>query len=478
MAGFEEYERFDGLGLAGLVRGGEISPAELLEAAIERVEARNPTVNAVVMEFYDRARDAIAAGLPEGPFTGVPYLVKDLSVAVAGTPTTRASRFFADAVPSEDSEHVNRLKRSGLVIFGKTSTCELGLSLTCESQFYGPTRNPWDRDRIAGGSSGGAAAAVGSRMLPMAHASDGFGSIRAPAACCGLVGLKPTRGRNTMAPYLGEGLAGLAVDHAVTLTVRDSAALLDVTAGPGPGDPYVAPPPARSYLEATAAGPERFRIAFTSKAPNGGTVDPEPLRVLEETAKLCSDLGHHVEPADPQIDGADVVSTFLTLMAANTVVNLSRHPITGREAREEEVEKVTWGCFEKGRRVSGADYVRATQIAHRLGRRMAAFHADYDVLITPGLASLPIPLGWLDMMMDDVDEYWRRVFIFSPFTGLLNLTGQPAMMLPIGHGKDGVPIGVQIVGRFGDETTLFRLAAQLEALAPWFDRLPDIVRAV
>src|SRR5512132_1368908 len=244
MLPFPEYERYDAVGLADLVRRREIAPEQLLEAAIARVEARNPAVNAVTMELYDYGRKAIAAGLPDGPFRGVPFLMKDLTAAIAGVRMTRSSRFFLDAPPpAADSEHVLRLKRAGLVIFGRTNTCELGLSLTCEPQLHGPTRNPWDPSRISGGSSGGAAAAVGARMVPMAHATDGFGSIRAPAACCGLVGLKPTRGRNTLAPYAGEGLGALAAEHAVTLSVRDCAALLDATAGPGAGDPYAAPAP-------------------------------------------------------------------------------------------------------------------------------------------------------------------------------------------------------------------------------------------
>jgi Asp-tRNA(Asn)/Glu-tRNA(Gln) amidotransferase A subunit family amidase len=239
VAAFADYEQYDALGLADLVRRGKVTPAELLEAAIQRVEARNPKVNAVIMPLYDHGRRAIADGLPDGPFRGVPFLLKDLGAPLTGTKMTRGSRFFAETPPSTfDSENVARLKKAGLVIFGRTNSCEVGLSLTCEPQLYGPTRNPWDLTRISSGSSGGAAAAVGARMLPMAHASDGFGSIRAPAASCGLVGLKPTRGRNTVAPVTGEGLGGCSTEHAVTLTVRDSAALLDATCGPGPGDPY------------------------------------------------------------------------------------------------------------------------------------------------------------------------------------------------------------------------------------------------
>jgi Asp-tRNA(Asn)/Glu-tRNA(Gln) amidotransferase A subunit family amidase len=479
MTGFADYERHDALGLADLVRRRRVSPTELLDAAIERVEARNGTVNAVVLRLYDHARRAIADGLPDGPFTGVPFLLKDLTASLAGVPMTRGSRFFADTPPpAADSEHVRRLKRAGLVIFGRTNTCELGLSLTCEPVLHGPTRNPWDPSRISGGSSGGAAAAVGARMLPIAHASDGFGSIRAPAACCGLVGLKPTRGRNTMAPYAGEGLGGLSTEHAVTLSVRDCAALLDATAGAGPGDPYVAPPPERPFLAEVGAPTGVLRIGVTSRAPNGVRVDPESLALLDETAALCADLGHRVERVDPDIDGAAVVPTFLTLAAANTVVNLASHPTAGRPPRDGEVERVTLGTARLGERVTAADYVRATQTAHRLGRQMAAFHATRDVLLTPGLATLPVPLGFIDMMMDDVDEYWRRVFAFSPFTVWFNITGQPAMMLPLGHSASGLPVAVQIAARYGDEATLFRLAAQLEAAKPWFERKPPLATMV
>ena len=338
MTAFKDYEQYDALGLADLVRRGKVSPEDLLAAAIERVEARNPQVNAVVMKLYDHGRCAIADGLPDGPFRGVPFLLKDLTASLAGVPMTRGSRFFVDAPPpAADSEHVRRLKRAGLVIFGRTNTCELGLSLTCEPVLHGPTRNPWDPTRISGGSSGGAAAAVGARMVPMAHASDGFGSIRAPAACCGVVGLKPTRARNTMAPYTGEGLGGLSTEHAVTISVRDTAALLDATAGPGAGDPYAAPPPARPYREEAGADPGTLRIAYTTAAPNGAPVERESLAALDDTLALCRDLGHRVEQADLEIDREAVVATFLTLASSNTVVNLRSHPTAGRPPRRDEV---------------------------------------------------------------------------------------------------------------------------------------------
>ncbi len=475
MTAFADYQRYDALGLAELVRRGEVMPQELLEAAIERVEARNGQVNAVVMKLYDYAAKAIAEGLPDGPFRGVPFLVKDLTSPIGGVKMTRGSAFFADTPPAAaDSEHIARLKRAGVVIFGRTNTCELGLSLTCEPRLYGPTRNPWDLTRISGGSSGGAAAAVGARMLPIAHASDGFGSIRAPAACCGLVGLKPTRSRNTFAPYAGEGLGGLSTEHAVTLSVRDSAALLDVTRGAGPGDPYVAPLPAGSYLQETRTPPGKLRIAWSAATPNGAKVDRECLDLLAQAVKLCGELGHEVEECDPEIDRAAVVPTFLTLASANTVVNLASHPTAGRSAREGEVERITWLTGKLGESISAADYVRATQTAHKLGRQMAQFHSRWDVLLTPGLATPPVKLGWLDMMMDDVHEYWRRVFAFSPFTVWFNITGQPAMMLPLGQSGAGLPLAVQLVGRYGDEATLFRLGAQLESARPWIARVPAL----
>ena len=474
MSGFAEYESYDALGLAALVRAREVSATEVLEAAIARVEARNPAVNAVVTKLYDHAAQAIEAGLPEGPFTGVPYLLKDLFTSLAGVRCAHGSRFFADLPPAaEDSLHVARLKKAGMVIYGMTSSCELGLSLTCEPQLYGPSRNPWDLERTPAGSSGGAGAAVGARMLPIAHASDGFGSIRAPAASCGLVGLRPTRARNTLAPAFGEALGGLATEHAVSLTVRDNAALLDATHGPAPGDPYYVLPPARPFLKEVGADPGSLRIAFTSKAPNGAPVEADPLRVLQEAASLCADLGHRVDEADPAIDGADVVPTFRTISAVNILYTVRGHP-SGRAPAPGELETVVAKSAALAEDIDGASYMAAVHTAHRIGRQMGAFHEDWDVLLTPGLGTLPPKLGWLDMMMEDLEEYWRRVFSFSPFTVWFNLTGQPAMMIPLGRTESGFPVAVQAIARFGDEATLFRLASQLEAARPWIGRKPRL----
>jgi amidase len=290
-----DYDRYDGLGLAELVRRREVTAGEVLEATIERIEARNPAINAVVLRMYDEAKAAIAAALPPGPFSGVPYLLKDLGAAYAGTPTTGASRFFRDAVPDHDSEMVVRLKRAGLVICGKTNTSEFGLSTSTEPVLFGPTRNPWNLAVSAGGSSGGAAAAVAGGMLPMAHASDGGGSIRIPASCCGLFGLKPTRMRTPMGPDVAEGWNGASISHAVTRSVRDSAALLDATTGPDVGDPYSAPPTKGNFLAEVGAAPGRLKIALATTAWNGSVVDPQCADAAVAAAKLCESLGHHVE---------------------------------------------------------------------------------------------------------------------------------------------------------------------------------------
>jgi amidase len=469
-----DYDAHDGLSLAALVRTKQVKPEELLDTAISRVEARNPLLNAVVMRLYDFGRQTIAAGLPDGPFRGVPFLLKDLNAPLAGVRTTRGSRFFADVVPAEDGELTKRLKRAGLVIFGKTNTCEFGLSVTCEPQYWGATRNPWDLERTPGGSSGGSAAAVAARMVPMAHAADGFGSIRVPAACCGLIGLKPTRARNSLAPFLGEAVAGLVAEHAVTRTVRDCAALLDATAGPAEGDPYAAPASPRPFLQEVGADPGRLRIAFTDGASRGITVDPVCRQVLRDAATLCAALGHSVEEADPGLDSPLAWRTFVTLVAPNMMVNIASHPTAGRLPSPDEIEKVSWATAKLGEAVSAVDYIRATQTVHRMGRQMARFHRDVDVLLTPALCVPPVRLGWLDMMMDDLDEYWRRIEEFTPFTVWFNITGQPAMTIPVGHSASGLPIAVQAVARHGDEATLFRLAAQLEAAVPWIGRKPDV----
>ncbi|MBT3810016.1 MAG: amidase [Rhodospirillaceae bacterium] len=478
MTAFDEFEDYDAVGLATLIREGAVTAAEVMEAAIARCEARNPALNAVVLELYDHGRAAVAGDLPDGPLAGVPYLIKDLGATLAGTPTTGGSKFMADVVPDADSETVTRLKAAGMAIFGKTNTCEFGMSITCEPQLYGPTRNPWDDAVTPGGSSGGAASAVAARILPAAHASDGFGSIRVPASCCGLVGMKPTRGRNSFSPGLGERMGGIVAEHTVSISVRDHAAILDATAGPAPGDPYFAPPPARPFLDEVGVDPGKLRVGFSYGGATGARTDGEHTRVLDETLSVLEGLGHDVVEADPPIDNGEMQEIFRTLMASNAAQTIRLHPTKGRLPEPGEVENVVAATAEMGERVTGYDVFLAQGRMHQAGRRMAAFHEDYDVLLTPGLGHMPPKLGWIDMMMDDADEYWDRVAAFSPFTVWFNLTGQPAISLPVGTTDEGFPVSVQAVGRFADEATLFRLSAQLETAMPWRDRKPAGLPAV
>ena len=478
MTAFDEFEDHDAVGLATLIREGGVTAAEVLEAAIARCEARNPALNAVVMELYDHGRAAVAGDIPDGPLAGVPYLIKDLGATLAGTPTTGGSKFMVDVVPDTDSETVTRLKAAGMAIFGKTNTCEFGMSITCEPQLYGPTRNPWDDAVTPGGSSGGAASAVAARILPAAHASDGFGSIRVPASCCGLVGMKPTRGRNSFSPGLGERMGGIVAEHTVSISVRDHAAILDATGGPAPGDPYFAPPPARPFLEEVGVDPGKLRIGFSYGGATGARTDGEHTRVLDETLSVLEGLGHDVVEADPPLDNGEMQEIFRTLMASNAAQTIRLHPTKGRLPEPGEVENVVAATAEKGESVTGYDVFLAQGRMHQAGRRMAAFHETYDVLLTPGLGHMPPKLGWLDMMMDDADEYWDRVAAFSPFTVWFNLTGQPAISLPVGTTDEGFPVSIQAVGRFADEATLFRLSAQLETAMPWRDRKPAGLPAV
>lgn len=476
MSGFSEYEAYDTIGLADLVRRKEVTPSEILEAAIARAEARNPDLNAIVIELYDFGRQAIADELPDGALRGAPYLIKDLGAAMAGIPTTGASRFMADVVPAVDSETVKRLKAAGLAIFGKTNSCEFGMSITCEPQFYGPTRNPWDPAVTPGGSSGGAASAVAAGIVPAAHGSDGFGSIRVPASCCGLVGMKPTRGRISLAPSYGERIGGTTSEHTLSRTVRDQAALLDAVAGPADGDPHYAPPPARPFLEEVGADPGKLRIGVTYGGETGAVTDAEHARLLDQTVGVLEGLGHTVEQADPPISNAESQEIFRTLMAANAAQIVRSHPTKGRGPLPGEVERVVAETAEWGESVYGHDVFINQARMHAMGRRMAAFHKDYDVLLTPGLGHKPPKLGWLDMMLDDADVYWNRVAEFSPFTVWFNQTGQPAISLPVGETADGFPLSIQAVGRFADEATLFRLSSQLEEAMPWNERRPPGMR--
>jgi len=471
----EELARHDGMGLAELVRRKEVSAAEVLDATIAAVEARNPEINAVICRLYDQARAAVAAGLPAGPFTGVPYLLKDLGAHYQGAVTSGGGALFKDFVPDHDSEITRRLKRAGLVIVGKTNTPELGLASSTEPRLFGPTRNPWNPAHSAGGSSGGSAAAVAARMVPMAHATDGGGSIRIPASACGLFGLKPTRARNPMGPDQGEGWGGASVGHAVTRSVRDSAALLDATSGPDVGDPYWAPPPARPFLEEVGRDPGHLRIAITTRPWNGQAVDPECQAAAHAAARLCESLGHSVEEASPTADAGMLGAATLVIIGANLRAALeARAAALGRELDEADVERITWLRAMDGHVARAADYARAIGIMHRTGRQVAPFFSRYDVLLTPTMCRPPYPLGIIDMMTGDPVGYGQAVLSTIAFTSLWNACGNPAMSVPLAWSRAGLPIGVQFVGAFGDEATLFRLATQLEVAQPWADRRPPL----
>lgn len=468
MTGFSDYDQYDSVGLAALVAQGDVSPGELLDEAIERTERVNGEINAVTLKHYDEARASIAAGLPDGPLRGVPFLLKDLHLQLTGTITTFGSALFEDFKADHDSTLTARYKAAGLVIFGKTNTPEFGLTVTTEPKLFGASKNPWDTSKTTGGSSGGAAAAVAAGIVPTANASDGGGSIRVPASACGLVGLKPTRGRTPMGPDRGEGWAGQSISHVVSRTVRDTAAFLDATSGPAPGDPYAAPEPLRPFAKDVGRNPGKLRIAFNTKRPDGTESDPEAVEAVAIAGKHCEALGHTVEEATIPIDAAEMGMAQLLLIATNIAATVDgRLKQLGRELQQGDLENNTLRMTEIGRTVSATDYVNATLFMHTLGRRWAAFHKSYDVYLAPTLARPPVPLGTLDMMSDDTDNYVEQLRLFCPFTAMFNMTGQPSISLPLHWSKEGLPMGCMFTGRFGDEHTLLALAAQLEEAAPW-----------
>ena len=470
-----EYESYDALGLAELIRKGEVKPSEILEAAIARLEERNPKINAVVIPMIDEAREVAAGDLPDGPFRGVPFLLKDLHLLASGTRTSDGCRLFEDFVADHDSEIVARYRRAGLVIFGKSASPEFGLTTSTESKLFGQTRNPWNTDHTAGGSSGGAAAAVAAGIVPLANASDGGGSIRIPSSCCGLFGMKPTRARTPAGPDAGEGWSGMGAVHAVSRSVRDNAALLDATAGPDLGAPYWAPPPERPYLEEVGRPAGRLRIAFQSRSFNGVETHPECTAAVEEASRLCAELGHEVEETSLSIDTETFRQATGTIIAANLRANVEDRAATlGRDFGADDLEPVTYVTVVGAAETGAAEYARAIRVIHGVGRQVAGFLERYDVLLTPTMATPPLPLGVLSLSNPDLGEFLGNLLKTIAFTQLFNASGNPAMSVPLAWNAAGLPIGVQFAGRFGDEATLFRLAAQLEQARPWFDRLPSV----
>lgn len=470
-----EYDKYDALGLAELVAKKQITPAELLNAVRQRVEALNPKLNAFCHLFFDKAEEQIKNELGSGPFRGVPFALKDLGQYLKGTITSAGSRVWKDQVASYDSTLVTRYKQAGLVIFGKTASPELGLTMTTESVLYGQTHNPWNLERTSGGSSGGSSSAVAARILPMAHASDGGGSIRIPASCCGLFGLKPTRGRVPMGPAQFEGWNGLSAHHAVTISVRDNAALLDVSSGAELGSPYFPPPQQRPFLKEAGADPGKLRIALIVDSPTGTPVDSECRTAATDAAKLCESLGHKVEEARWPIDAPIMREAFLAIINVSVARTLDDAAKTlGRDVTDKDVEPVTWSMAQQGRNVSSIVYSRAIGTIHQIGLTMAKFQQTYDVILNPTLGKPPVPLGALSLSPKNMQSFTKEITEFGPFTAIYNVTGQPSMSVPLHWTPDGLPVGVMFSARFGDEATLFRLASQLEKAKPWAERRPKI----
>jgi amidase len=496
---FAEYDQFDALGLAELVRRREVSARELVVTAIERIDTLNPQINAVIHRLYDDALATADAPTGDGPFAGVPFLLKDLLSWYAGAPIRSGSRILNGFIAPHDSEIVRRYRKSGVVILGKTNTPEFGLTPFTEPELFGPTCNPWDTARTSGGSSGGSAAAVASGMVPMAGGGDGGGSIRIPASCCGIFGLKPTRGRTPTGPIEGELWEGAVIEHVLTRSVRDSAAMLDAISGPEAGAPYVTPAPARPFIDEVGADPGRLRIAFTDKPLLGDQMDDDCKAALRDTVSLLESLGHTVVEASPPLDRDAFLHAFLLMVCAESDADLAdAEAATGLRASPANVETATWALALLGRSYNAGAMARARRHLERTSRSVGRWFEGYefDVLVTPTLTTPPFLTGALQppahemaalkalghlraggvlRMAGALEKAARRVFDWIACPPLFNVTGQPAMSVPLAWSAAGLPIGMHFAARWGDEATLFRLAAQLETARPWFSRRPPSV---
>ena len=492
----DEYTSRDATALAELVRTGEITPLELVEVAMRRLEAVNQAVNAVVYRMDDEARE-LAGGVDRtAVFAGAPFLAKDLQSDYAGHPTSRGSRLLAGRVREYDTELVRRLRRTGVSVLGKTNLPEFGMLPYTEPQLWGPCRNPWALDRTPGGSSGGSAAAVAAGIVPMAGGGDGAGSIRMPASCCGLFGLKPTRGRNPAGRGRGESWRGAAIEHVLTRSVRDSAAMLDATHGPEPGAPFEISPPARPFSREVGADPGRLRIAWTTEPMLGASVHPDCAEAVTGTVKLLDDLGHEVVEDSPRVDGPKFARAFLCMLAGELGAELEELTrALGRKPRRGELEPLTWCLGLVSHALSAREYADSLRILERCGKSVGSFFTDVDVLVTPTLAEPPPQLGALPPLPAEqqqlrvvgafgsgrivrmaglLDRMAEGAFDFTPWTPVFNISGQPATSVPLHWNSAGLPVGVHFVARVGDEATLLRLAAQLERARPWFHRLPEV----
>ena len=470
---FKEYGNYDGVGLAELVRKKQVSPKELLDEAIARTAKVDPQINAVVVKHYDHAERQIEKGLPDGPFTGVPFLLKDLDL-LKGTRTTFGASLHKDNVADHTGTLTQRFLDAGVTIFGKSSSPEFGLMPTTESRLFGPTRNPWNLAHSSGGSSGGAGAAVAARILPVAHASDGGGSIRIPASASGVFGLKPTRARNPLGPDRGEGWGGFSCGHVLSISVRDSAAMLDAIHGPEPSSPYVAPAPERPFAQEVGRDPGRLRIAFSDKSPYGDAIDPEIAAAVRDVATLLAGLGHHVEERAPPL-ATDPAAVMSTIVAANTALNVRRaEALHGRAMTENDFERLTLASAHNAQKATATDYVAAQLGAFQISRALATFFESCDVFLCPTLCSPPLRIGELDTMSHDLSHIAPILRRYMPATAMFNMSGQPAMSVPLAWNAAGLPLGMMFAARFGDEATLLRLAAQLEQVRPWKDRRPPV----
>jgi amidase len=470
---FREYGSFDGVGLADLVRRKQVSAGELLDEAIARTASVDPKINAVVVKHYDYARRQIDRGLADGPFTGVPFLLKDLE-SLEGTVTTSGASVYRDNVADYTGTLAQRFLDTGVTIFGKSASPEFGLLPTTESRLFGPTRNPWNLAHSAGGSSGGAGAAVAARIVPVAHASDGGGSIRVPASASGVFGLKPTRARNPLGPHRAEGWGGFSCGHVVSISVRDSAVMLDAINGPEPSSPYVAPPPERPFAQEVGRDPGRLRIAFTDKSPFGESIDPEIAAAVREVATLLAGLGHDVEERAPKL-AADPAAVIATIAGANTALNVRiAAQRFGRAMTDSDFERLTLASVHNAQNASAVDYVAAQANAFQISRGLAAFFGTCDVFLGPTLCLPPLRIGELNSMSRDLSHIAPILRRYMPGTSMFNISGQPTMSVPLAWNAAGLPLGMMFSARFGDEATLFRLAAQLEQERPWKGKTPPV----
>ncbi len=472
---FSEYTDFDAIGLANLVRRGEVSANELLDSAVNRINALDGDINAIVQDLQIQARKQIEQGLNDGPLSGVPFLLKDHGIYLKGTHTSGGSSFHSALPATYNSKLTEHYLKAGLVIFGKTNTPEFAISGSTESKALGKCHNPWDLCRGTGGSSGGAAAAVAAGYAPMAHASDGGGSIRNPSSGCGVFGLKPSRGRVVCGPDVYESVGGMGVHHAITRSVRDSAAILDATAIVPVGSLYRGLDNDSSFLDSISRPLKPLRIAFHLDAHRSVKIDPACHQAVQLAAKLCENLGHIVEEAQPEIDGdegLEIGSLFWKVGAAQEAASVAQ--TLGREPKQDELEWITQLLADEGTQISATEYANAINVMHRMGRKLAAFFDRYDVVLSPVVSQPPWPLDTYENSYSDSRTYFETVSSYSPFCWPYNMSGQPAMSVPLHWTENGLPVGVQFAGRYGDEATLLSLARQLELAKPWFDRRPQI----